>query len=74
LRHLAEFKTLGYPLLVGLSRKSMLGQVVDKPVDKRLFAGLAATAVALMNGAQIIRTHDVAETLDVIKMVHAVML
>lgn len=60
-----------YPLLVGMSRKSMLGAVLDKPVEERLYGGLAAATIAALNGANIIRTHDVAATADAIKIITA---
>lgn len=60
-----------YPLLVGMSRKSMLGAVTGHPVDKRLHAGIAAATIASLKGAAIIRTHDVAETVDAITICNA---
>lgn len=73
LNRLDEFKKLGVPILVGMSRKSMIGQVINKPFDERLHAGLALTTLAVLKGANIIRVHDVAPTVDVIKMTRAVM-
>lgn len=64
---------LDVPCLVGVSRKSMIGAVLQKPLDQRLHGGLALAAIAIQKGARIIRTHDVAATLDVIRMTHAVM-
>lgn len=69
---LARFQALRTPLLVGLSRKSMIGSVVERPVTDRLAGTLAATVYALQAGASIIRTHDVAATLDVIRIHGAV--
>lgn len=63
-----------YPLLVGMSRKRMLGDVLDQPVEKRLHGGLAAATIAAIKGASIIRTHDVAETVDAIKITTATLL
>lgn len=68
LHELDTFLGLGVPVLVGISRKSMLGQVTGRPVDQRLAAGVAAAMVALDRGARIIRTHDVAATVDAIKV------
>ncbi len=73
LKNLKAFESLGFPLLVGLSRKSMLGQITDKEVDERLASSLSSAAIAAMNGAKIIRVHDVEETVDVIKVVQAVL-
>ena len=72
LKSLAELKALGVPLLVGLSRKRMIGTIIDKPVSQRLFGSIAAGVIATMQGADIVRVHDVAETVDAIKMVRAV--
>jgi dihydropteroate synthase len=71
-RHLGRFLGLGRPLLVGVSRKSMLGTVLDRPVEARLAGGLAIAALAADAGASIIRVHDVAPTVDVVRMVAAV--
>ena len=72
LRHLDRLVRLGFPVLVGMSRKTMLGQLLlDRPVDERLYGGLALAVVARQNGATIIRTHDVRPTVDVLKVVDA---
>ncbi|KPZ17990.1 dihydropteroate synthase [Pseudomonas syringae group genomosp. 3] len=63
---------LGRPLLVGVSRKSMIGAVLGRPVDQRLSGGLALAALAMTKGAKILRVHDVAETADVVRMIAAV--
>lgn len=68
LRELHRFKELQLPILVGISRKSMIGNVTGRPPEQRLAGTLAATSWALTKGAKIIRTHDVAETLDIIKI------
>lgn len=73
LDRLDEFKRLKLPLLVGMSRKSMVGLVLDKPVDERLFGSLAVAVMAVTKGAHIVRCHDVAATADVLKMAAAVM-
>ncbi|WP_083264534.1 dihydropteroate synthase [Pseudohongiella acticola] len=72
LRELAQLKDIGLPLLAGISRKSMIGTVVDRPVDGRLPGSLAAAVVAVMHGAKIVRVHDVAETVDAMKVLQAV--
>ena len=71
-RRQAELLAFGLPLLVGVSRKSMIGAVTGRPVQGRLAGGLALAALALAKGAQILRVHDVAETVDVVKMITAV--
>lgn len=68
LKNLGYFSQLEIPLLVGLSRKSMIGEVVVRPVDQRLAGSIAATTLALASGARIIRTHDVAATMDAIRV------
>ncbi|MDD3354565.1 dihydropteroate synthase [Zoogloea sp.] len=65
---LKRFLASGYPLLVGMSRKSMLGSITDRPVDGRLVAGSVAAFAAIEEGARIIRTHDVGASRDVIRM------
>lgn len=71
LKHLQRFARWGCPVLVGLSRKSMIGDVLGKPVDQRLYGSLAAAVAAAMNGASIVRVHDVAETADAIAVINA---
>lgn len=68
---LSFFKNLQCPILVGLSRKSMFGMMLDVPVEQRLYGTLGATMIALLQGAAIIRTHDVAATKDVLKVFKA---
>ena len=65
---LREFRGLGQPILVSINRKNFLGDVVDRDTEDRLPASLAATAMAVERGAHVIRTHDVAETLDAAKI------
>ncbi|MCD6256701.1 dihydropteroate synthase [Candidatus Aerophobetes bacterium] len=62
LKRLSELKVLGKPILIGVSRKSFIGKVLGLPVEKRLTGSLAASCVAVMEGARIVRTHDVKET------------
>ncbi len=71
---LADLRPTGLPVLVGVSRKSMIGQALDRPVDQRLFGGLALAALAVGAGACIIRVHDVAATCDAVRMAEAVRL
>ena len=71
-KHMEALHVLGRPLLVGVSRKSMIGKVLDKPVDQRLYGALALAAMAMLQGARILRVHDVAETVDVVRMIAAV--
>lgn len=71
LNSLSALRQLGVPVLAGLSRKSMIGTILDKPVEQRLYGSLSAAVMAAMLGADIIRVHDVAETLDAIAMVKA---
>jgi dihydropteroate synthase len=71
-KHMEALLELGRPLLVGVSRKSMIGKVLDKPVDQRLYGALALAGMAMIKGARILRVHDVAETVDVVRMISAV--
>lgn len=71
-RALDRFAALPWPLLVGVSRKSMLGAILGgAPVDQRLFAGVAAAVMAVERGASIIRSHDVKATVDALRVVQA---
>lgn len=72
LRRLREFRELGFPLLVGTSRKSFIGQILGLSVDKRIWGTAASVAIAIANGADIIRVHDVAEMAQVAKVVDAI--
>lgn len=71
-QQLEALHALGRPLLVGVSRKSIVGQALGKPVSDRLFGSLALAALAMVKGARILRVHDVAETVDVVRMIAAV--
>lgn len=71
LQRLPEIRAMGFPLLVGLSRKSMLAQLLDRPVNERLAGSLALAMLAAQGGAAIIRVHDVAETVDVLRILSA---
>ncbi len=62
----------GYPVLVGLSRKSLIGNVLGLPVDKRIQPGIALAVLAVWQGAVLVRTHDVQATREAIEMCHAV--
>ena len=72
LANLSIFKHFGCPILAGLSRKSMFGLLLNKKVDERLIASISAAVVAAMNGATILRVHDVVETKDALSVVSAV--
>ena len=72
LQNLECFADLGQPLLVGLSRKSVLGQVTGNDVDARLYASIAASVIAAMKGAKILRVHDVKATVEALKMVEVI--
>ncbi len=69
LKSMGQLRTsLGLPVLAGLSRKSMLGAMTGKEIDDRLAASLAAALIAVANGAQILRVHDVGQTVDALKV------
>lgn len=67
-----EVLTSEYPLLIGTSRKSLIGEVTGKPVEKRLAGSLATVGETYRRGASIFRVHDVAETVDFLKMMDAI--
>jgi dihydropteroate synthase len=72
LANLGEFGALRLPLLVGLSRKCTLGKLTGKEADQLVAAGVAAAVIAVSNGANIIRTHDVGPTVDALSVFDAV--
>ncbi len=72
LRQLKDLQALGLPVLIGVSRKSFLGALLDAPVAERLHAGLAAALLAVSKGARIVRTHDVRPTVEALKIYTAV--
>lgn len=71
LASLEQLHILGHPLLVGMSRKSMLGHITGREVNERLPASVAAATIAAMKGASVIRVHDVRETVDAVSVVAA---
>jgi len=71
-RALPRFAATGMPVLVGVSRKSMIGQVLEVPVDERLAGSLALATLAVWLGAAIVRSHDVRETVHAVRMTAAV--
>ncbi|HEX6637048.1 MAG TPA: dihydropteroate synthase [Steroidobacteraceae bacterium] len=73
LKHLAEFAPLHAPLLVGLSRKSLLARLTGREVHARIPGSVALAAIAVLNGARIVRAHDVAATVDAIRVAAAVL-
>ena len=74
LKNIGQLAGEGYPLLVGISRKSMIGQLLgDAPVDRRLHGSVSAAVIAAMQGANILRVHDVRETVDALKIVEALL-
>jgi len=72
LRRLGELRDLGLPLLVGSSRKSAIGSVLDLPEDQRVWGTAASVAIAIANGADIVRVHDVVEMVQVRKIADAI--
>ncbi|MCW0210409.1 Dihydropteroate synthase [Achromobacter veterisilvae] len=71
LRRLSGLRSIGYPLLIGLSRKTMIGQATGRPVGDRLPGSIAAALACVARGASIVRVHDVAATVDALKVWHA---
>lgn len=72
LTHFADFSTLGLPVLAGISRKSMIGKITGKDTNERVAPSIAAAIMAADRGAQIIRVHDVPETVDALKLWEAI--
>ncbi len=73
LRSLREFTALGLPVLVGLSRKSMIGALTGKPVGERLYGSVALAVYAALQGASVVRVHDVGPTVEALRVIGAVM-
>ena len=69
---LNKVQSLGFPVLVGVSRKSMIGNLLDRSTDERLAGSLALAALASYQNANILRVHDVTETVDVVKIINKV--
>lgn len=72
LNSLERFTELGSPVLVGISRKSMIGAIVDQPVEARTSGSIAAAVICALKGASIIRAHDVGPTVEALRVVQAV--
>lgn len=72
LRHLSSFATLRAPVMVGLSRKNLIGKILGLPVERRVHASAALALIAAIGGARIVRVHDVAPTREAIRMMEAV--
>jgi dihydropteroate synthase len=72
IRELASLKSLNFPILIGLSRKSFIGEILDKPVEKRLIGTITANTLAVLNGANIIRVHDVGDAVEMVKIIDSV--
>jgi dihydropteroate synthase len=72
IQHLEELNAVGQPLLVGLSRKSVLGAIAGGDEGQRLYASVAASVISAMKGAKVLRVHDVKATVDALKVVTAI--
>jgi dihydropteroate synthase len=72
LNNLQDFKSLGYPIVVGTSKKGFIGAITGMPVEKRMMGSLATELIAMHNGASVIRAHDVKETKELIKIFESV--
>ncbi len=72
IRDLGAFRSLNAPIMIGLSRKSFIGEVTGQPVEKRLIGTVTANTLAVLNGANIVRVHDVGDAVEMIKMIDSV--
>ena len=72
IKKLGEFRQLGYPLLMGPSRKSFIGKILDLPAAERLEGTLAAVSACVLNGASVVRVHDVKETARAVRVIDAI--
>jgi len=73
LAHVSSFNVLQCPVLIGVSRKSMMRELLNREVDQRVPGGIALATAAVLSGAKIIRSHDVTATLDAIRVAHALL-
>ena len=73
IRRIGELKGLGYPILLGTSRKSVIGLTLDLPVEERLNGTLATSAYGIMQGCSFLRVHDIKEHRELIRMMEAIM-
>ena len=72
IRRLKEFRCLGKPILIGTSRKSFIGKILDLPVEERVEGTLATVVASIINGADIVRVHDIKQVQRAVKMVDAI--
>jgi dihydropteroate synthase len=72
LKNIGEFKAMGFPVMIGASRKSMIGMISGAEIDDRLAGSLAIACVASLRGADILRVHDVAETVQALKVINEI--
>jgi dihydropteroate synthase len=72
LKNIVEFKALGFPVMIGASRKSMIGMISGAEIDDRLAGSLAIACIASLRGADILRVHDVAETVQALKVINEI--
>lgn len=72
IRRLDRFKVLNKPILLGLSRKAFIGNVLNLPVEERLEGSISAAVIGVINGARVLRVHDVKETVRAVKMAQAI--
>jgi len=74
IKNLEEFRSMNKPVYVGISRKTFIGKAInDAPPDQRLYGSLGATIIAIVNGAHVVRTHDVRPTLEAIKVAETIL-
>jgi dihydropteroate synthase len=73
IRELGQIRAMGYPVLLGPSRKSFIGMTLDTPVEERLEGTLASITAGIMNGARIVRVHDIVETRRAVTITEKIM-
>jgi dihydropteroate synthase len=72
IRELSSLTSLAFPVMVGLSRKAFIGELLDRPVERRLIGTITANTLAIINGANIIRVHDVADAVEMVTIIDSV--
>jgi dihydropteroate synthase len=72
IKELKAFQSLNFPILIGISRKSFLGQILNQPVEGRLIGTITANTLAVVNGADVIRVHDVSDAVEMVKIIDSI--
>jgi len=72
IKELKAFQSLNFPILIGISRKSFIGQILNQPVEGRLIGTITANTLAVVNGADVLRVHDVSDAVEMVKIIESI--